>query len=355
MTDYRLGAMDREFVIRYFQTNEHQVQNSLAWFDFLKTYSQEIDRSVTLYADDQPVGFVLALQYKNLIQSLPYPASYSGMFLQPELKREARSALMQLVFEHYKNLCDVYSICTSPFSPDDEPSEEHFDFVTGNRILYIDLSRELLFGTTSKFRNNLKRNLCRAKDAGVAIDESSDEKMLAAWYRCYERRMEELEAIPLEYGYFTTMREHLLPAQHFQLFSAVSGDRYLGGIIIVYNRYCADYYPSIFDRDCDDIQAGTCLFHHALAWAKQQGVSYFNLQASPTSQTALYEFKKSWGATGGSHHYLVKILNNRNEVLQSSVDQVKRDYRFHYLAPFEALSGRNIVSGTETRTLQANG
>ncbi len=354
MTDYRVGAMDREFVIRYFQTNEHQVQNSLAWFDFLKAYSQEIDRSVTLYADDQPVGFVLALQYKNLIQSLPYPASYSGMFLPPELKREARSALTQRVFEHYKSFCDVYSICTSPFSTDDQLSEEHFDFVTDNRILYIDLSRELLFGTTSKFRNNLKRNLRKAKDAGVVIDESSNEKMLAAWYRCYEQRMEELEAIPLEYGYFVAMREHLLPEQHFKLFNAISGDHCLGGMIIVYNRYCADYYLSIFDRDCDDTQASTCLFHHALVWAKQQGVSYFNLQASPTSQAALYEFKKSWGATGGSHHYLVKILNNLDEVLHSSVDQVKRDYRFHYLAPFEALSGRKIVNGIETRTLRAS-
>jgi hypothetical protein len=111
---------------------------------------------------------------------------------------------------------------------------------------------------------------------------------------------------------------------------------------------------SIFDRDCDDTQAGTCLFHHALAWAKQQSVNYFNLQASPTTETALYEFKKSWGATGASHLYLVKILNNREEVIQSSADQVKREYRFHYLAPFEALAGGQTAGSKETGILHAS-
>ncbi|GEM_PF-6107543 len=354
MTDYRVGAMDREFATQYLRTTDHQVQNSLAWFDFLKAYSREIDRSLTLYADDHPVGFILALQHRNLIQSLPYPASYSGVFLSPELKRDARSILLQKVFEHYRSLCDVYTICTSPFSPDNEVSEEHFDFVACNRILFIDLSRELLFGTSSKFRNNLKRNLRKAKDAGVTIDESSDEKMLKAWYRCYERRMDELETIPLDYGYFTAMREHLLPAEHFRLFSATVGDRYLGGIVVVYNKHCVDYYLSIFDRDCDDVQAGTYLFHEVLVWAKRHGADYFNLQSSPTSQTALYEFKKSWGATGGSHNYLVKILNNREEVLQLSTDQVKRDYRFHYLVPFEALSDKKTTIAKGTAALQTS-
>lgn len=354
MTDYRVGAFDREFVRCYFRSNEHHVQNSLEWFDFLKGYSREIDRSVTLYADDEPVGFVLALQHKNLIQSLPFPASYSGIFLLPEIKHDACCALMTKVFDHYKDLCDVFSICTSPLSPNNESCEEHFDFASSNRILYIDLGRELLSGTTSKFRNNLKRNLRKAKDAGVVIDESASDEMMTAWYGCYQRRMEELDAMVLEKEFFSALRTHLLPSGNFRLFSAICGDRYLGGIVVVYNAYCADYYLSVVNRDCDDTQASTALFYHALSWAKGQGISYFNLQASPTSQTALYEFKKSWGATGGSHQYLVKILGNRESILQSSADQIKREYRFHYFVPFEALASKSRIVNAEKRNLQTS-
>jgi hypothetical protein len=354
MTNYRVGAIDRDFVTRYLQSNEHQLQNSLDWFDFLKDYSGETDRSVTLFADEQPVGFILALQHRNLIQSLPYPASYSGIFYLPGTKLEVRNALTVKSFDYYKELCDVFSICTSPLLAHSEAGEEHFDYSVSSRILYIDLGRELLSGTTSKFRNNLKRNLRKAKDAGVTIDESASESMLKSWYSCYEKRMEELGGMILTYNYFAAMRQHLMPKGNFHLFSAVRGDQYLGGIVVVNNNYCADYYLSIFDRESDETQASTTLFHHALGWAKQQGISYFNLQASPTSQTALYEFKKSWGATGGSHQYLVKILGNRDMLLGASAEQVRREYRFHYLVPFEALAGKSEVRTIEQTSLQTS-
>jgi hypothetical protein len=354
MNSHRIGAIDREFVTHYFATYDHHVQNTLAWFDFLKSYSQETDRSATLYLNDQPVGFVLALQYKRLIQSLPYPASYAGVFFLPEIKRETRCALIQQLFEHYTEFADVFSICTSPLSSDGEPCEEHFDFVSDNKILYIDLSHPLLTGTTSKFRNNFKRNLRKAKDAGVIVTDVSDDTMLKAWYCGYEKRMEELESVTLEYDYFVALRNHLQPNEHFKLFNARIGDRYLGGIVIVYNHFCADYYLSIFDREADETQASTCLFYHALSWARDQRITFFNLQASPVGQDALYDFKKSWGATAGSHQYLVKIMNNRDEILRSSPDQVRREYRFHYLAPFQALTDGITTRNIEQRNLQGS-
>ncbi len=352
MTGPAIGALDRDFVNEVLSTRDHHVQNSLSWFDFLKDYSGETDCSSTFFVEGKPVGFVLALQYKNLIQSLPYPASYSGVCFLPEIRRDVRCAVVQELFKHYADRADAFTLCTSPFFGDGDLCEEQFDYAVGNRILFIDLSRPLLTGTNSKFRNNLKRNLRKAKDAGVVLYRSNDEATLKEWHGVYEKRMAELDAPTLDYAYFAAMRRHLAADNQFELFNARIGGRYLGGIIIVHNKFCADYYLSVFDRDCDDTQASTCLFHEALAWAKEQRIHIFNLQASPASQTALYEFKKSWGAVAGSHQYLVKILKNKDALLRQSAEQIKREYRFHFLLPFEALAATNNTAMNERKHLQ---
>jgi hypothetical protein len=56
----------------------HQVQSSPCWVGFLKDRSGENDSSVIIYHDGRPAGYVPALQYRDLIQSLPYPVSYAG-------------------------------------------------------------------------------------------------------------------------------------------------------------------------------------------------------------------------------------------------------------------------------------
>lgn len=352
MNDCDVRPLDRDWAERYLTQNDHQVANSFAWFEFLQSYSHEDDRSVSLYCDKQPVGFVLALQYRSLIQSLPYPASYGGVFLTPELDDTRRNAVYERLFDHYERLADVFTISATPFVAASNPDCEQFDFVGTNKIQYIDLHRDLLDGTTSKFRNNLKRNLRRAEEHGVRVDDSSNEANLRLWFRCYQKRMCELDANALDYDYFALMRQHLSQTGNFQLFSAYEGDQYLGGIIVVYNHYCAEYYLGVFDRERDGTQASSYLFYYALNRLKNAGIRYFNLQASPKSQPTLWEFKKSWGALEGSHNYLVKILKNKDKLLSRSIDEIKREYAFHYLAPFEAWTGAGTIAESSNGRLQ---
>ncbi len=334
----RLHPLDRTCVERLLSSQPHLVQNSLTWFDFIRSFSGENDRSLQFEEDGKAIGFLLALQHRRLIQSLPYPASYSGPLFAPGTSPRVQLECMELALDNFKERADVVSVCATPIMERDNGWSSRFEFRAQNQIQVIDLTQPLLSGTTSKFRNNLQRNLRKAADAGVSVDFANSKYDLELWYDVYRGRAAELGAPLLPLAFFLAMREHLEPAGNFRLVSARQGDEYLGGIIIVYNGHCADYYLSMFARRHDALQASTAAFNFMLSWAHSQGIRYLNLQASPASQPDLIRFKAAWGAQAWPQSYFVSILNNRDKVLQTSVDQIRNDYLFHFFVPFAALT-----------------
>jgi len=323
----------------------HLVQNSQAWFDFIAEFSGERDCSIHFSIGSEPVGFLRALQYRDLVQSLPYPASYAGPTFLPEVSPEAQAACMTAAIEHFAASAKVLSICSTPIVAAPDVWTELLEYSAAGRIHVVDLRGELLTGTTSKFRNNLRRNLRKAADAGVEISASAYPEDLGRWHEVYVKRCRELAAPILPLRYFELMFRHLSPIGGCRLISARAGEEYLGGIVVVNNDYCADYYLSMFDRDCDEMQASTAAFYYLLCWAKSAGLRYLNLQASPNSQPELAQFKAAWGAQELPHRYLVRVLNDRDQVLSRSVDQIREEYKFHFYLPFAALTNQ----GTPTQ------
>ncbi len=322
----------------------HLVQNSQAWFDFITEFSGERDSSIQFCIDGEPVGFLRALQYRDLVQSLPYPASYAGPMFLPEVSREDQAACLQPAVEHFAANASVLSICSTPIVPSHDGWTEMFEYTATGRIHVIDLRQELLAGTTSKFRNNLHRNLRKAADAQVEISASTHPDDLGRWHVVYAKRCRELQAPILPLRYFELMFRHLSPIGGCRLISARTGEKYLGGIVVVNNDHCADYYLSMFDRDCDEAQASIASFYYLLCWAKSAGLRYLNLQASPNSQRELAQFKAAWGAQELPQRYLVAVLNSRDQVLSRSVDQIKEEYKFHFYLPFAALTNQSATA-----------
>jgi hypothetical protein len=335
--DFRITELDRQHAETLLVKSPHLIQNTLSWFDFIREFSGEADRSITIWDGGTPIAFLLALQHWGLIQSLPYPASYSGLVAEPDLARDDLRAIMERICEHYRDWADVFSLCTTPFDSSTIDRSDLFDFALENKILYIDLTTDLLSDTTSRFRNNLRRNLGKAEDAEVRVKCFVDDEIEELWYRRYQRRMQELGVACLPIEFFSAMRRHLQPRGGYQLFSAWADEDYLGGILSVGNDYCADYYLSVFDRDYDFSQCSTYTFYHFLLWAKARGIKVLNLRSSPARDSEVYHFKRSWGAKGGRHEYLVKILKNREKVLSQAREEIAAKYRFHFYLPFSAL------------------
>ncbi len=337
MTKWSLKALDRGFAGRLLSSKSHNIQSSLPWLDFLRAFSHEEDRSITVYRHGEPVGFFCALQYRNLIQSLPFPASYAGLQTSEQLSSGEEREVYDALFAHYSRYCDVVSVCTTPFFSNSRLAEPCFDFTASSEVHYIDLKEEPLARTSSKFRNNLRRNLRKAEQAEVRIGHSTTHRDIDAWHDCYVERMAELRGTILPTGYFRTMFDQLQTSGNCSLITATIGARFLGGIITIQNEYCCDYYLSMFNREGAESQASTAALHYLIAHARQSGIALLNLQASPRNQADLVRFKESWGARQARHSYLVKVINNREVIEHLSPHIIRKDYEFHYLIPFDAL------------------
>ncbi len=149
--------------------------------------------------------------------------------------------------------------------------------------------------------------------------------------------MKDLGGVLFPEKYFTAMFDCLERRGNCWLITAKAEEKFVGGIVTVQNRHCVDYYLSMFDRKCDEMQASTAAFHFLVNYAKGFGTPILNLQSSPAAQTDLIRFKESWGAQRAQHRYLTKIVNNRDKVLSLTESEIKKNFQFHYLLPFEAL------------------
>ena len=346
MSKWKVKPLDRDFAAGLLCRKEHHVQSSLRWFDFIREHSNEEDRSVTLHLGGEPVAFLCALQFRNLIQSLPYPASYSGLQAESQLSASELGEAHEILFEHYSKYCDVLSICRSPLFADQQSADLTFDYVRESTVHVLDLSADPRASTTSKFRNNLQRNLRKAEMAGVEISVETGTTELENWYDVYEKRIADLGGTQLPFAYFEAMFRYLQPSGNCSLITAKAGGKLLGGILTVQNKHCLDYYLSMFDRDEDDKQASTAAFHFVMNYAKQQAIPVMNLQSSPRSQTDLIRFKESWGAIPTGQRYLVKILNNATAILEQSSKAIGQRYPFHFLVPFDALTPEAALVST---------
>lgn len=339
MSKWEVRKLDREFAARLMRSQPHHVQSSLRWFDFLRQYSMEEDRSVTLYRDGTPVAVFCALQYEDLIQSLPYSASYAGLQALPSLKTSDLTEAYQALYDYYSRFCSVLSLCAGPIFGS-LAQGVGFDYQQESTVHVLDLDEEPLARTTSKFRNNLQRNLRKAENAGVRVKFEPGHEKLEQWYRCYAKRIAELEGVLLPIEYFEAMFRALEPTGNCSLLTAEIDQKFLGGIVTVQNEFCMDYYLSMFNREDNETQASTAAFNFLVEHAKEKGTKYLNLQASPKSRPDLVHFKKSWGADEYQHNYAVKILNNRDAILHQSASDISQKYPFHFLVPFSALTAQ---------------
>ena len=75
---------------------------------------------------------------------------------------------------------------------------------------------------------------------------------------------------------------------------------------------------------------------------------FYNWQGSPPGG-GVYRFKRQWGSRDYSYCYLTRITGDPAPFLRSSVREIGRGYRWHYVLPFDRI-GSNARPGRGAST-----
>ncbi len=250
--------------------------------------------------------------------------------------------------------CAVASVISNPIWPDRELYERlfHADFVLENSCLILDLDEAVgpegeLIGASS----NLRRNLRRAKSGTLSIDETQSLENVDTWYEIHHARHTEIGATPLPRDLFVGALEEMIPSgagRFFFVRETDSGEMVAGGFYVL-NRGVIDALMPSVRTDAAKLAPNFLLAMHSITWARDQGIRFYNWQASPP-EGGVDRFKRQWGSRDHGYCYFSKITGDASKILGSDATEISREYPWHYVLPFDQLGGAGSKNAPSTRS-----
>ncbi|MEO0274537.1 MAG: GNAT family N-acetyltransferase [candidate division WOR-3 bacterium] len=325
------------------------IQHSLEWRDVICGLEKDEPFFIIAKENNKIVGALPLYFYKckhgNLLTSIAW-YTISGIICSEDAhKREVYRQLLDYSILLAKELdCNAVSISTNPFLNDEELYLEHLkpDYMLENFIQYIKL-REIfnkdgvIVHPNYTRKSELSRNLERAVTQPLIISERQTQEYIDRWYKIHEKRMKELNAEPIPKGLFDGILKCLTPKGKGKFVFAFSRGELVSGGAFIFNKKIMNAYMLSMDSKYKDLRSNYLITYHVLNWANRAGIEIFNWMSSDRRGGGVYKWKEQWGSRELTCLYLTKILGDIRHWRNMDYIELKRNYGFHYLLPFNLL------------------
>ncbi|MEW6667496.1 MAG: GNAT family N-acetyltransferase [Thermodesulfobacteriota bacterium] len=337
------------------------VQQSILWSEAIRDIGPDEPFHIAVKDSGAIAGVLTVYLYRhelgNILFSNPQAGSMGSLAVHPAADAASVARLLlDAATDLALNLdCVCLTLTSNPFAKEDTIGTlMGADYSLCNRVHYL-LPDDCFDGngeyaiSHSKFRNNLKRNLLRAEEAGLRVEESYSPEHLLDWYGIHCTRMEEIRGIPLPFPLFRKALEIAVPSDRAAFHYVLDErGRVQGGGFHIYNSRIADIFMMSTTREGQVKGANYLLVHEALKWAKAKGIRVYNWQASNPPEGSVARFKEQWGSRTAIYHYYTKVLGDLGPVLGAGIRRVRDAYRWHYVVPFAIFTDRGKRAFSKT-------
>lgn len=334
-------------------------QQTPGWRRVIEAVGVDEPRTLGCRRGDELVGVLPAWRFAGplgaILTSCAQAGPLGGVACLPGADRDAvYAALLEAFLERAAaEDCAVATLISNPFWPDADLCARILspDFVLENVCQVLDLEDDLdAEGWPARGSSNLKRNLRRACSGALVIDEEQSPESVEAWSAIHEARHREIGATPLPRRLFRAALEHAVPAGVARFFFArlaSSGELVGGGLYVHHGSVIDALMPSIASEHAG-LGAAYLLGLHSMRWARARGLRHYNWQPSPP-EGGVQRFKLQWGSRDLSYAYLTRVTGDVAPIVESSVEELKAGYPFHYVVPFDRI-GPGGAGGVSTRS-----
>lgn len=237
------------------------------------------------------------------------------------------------------------SLMTNPFRPDRPLYDRHFrpDYVLENVTQALDLENDVDDdGEPRRASANLRRNLRRAEQSALRVDEEQSPEALSAWYEIHAERHGAIGATPLPKALFTGALAEMVPRDKARFFfvrrTDGKGEMVAGGFYVFHGEVIDALMPAM-RMEAAPLAPNYLLAAHTIRWARGRGLRYYNWEPSPPSG-GVARFKRQWGSADFPYHYLTRVTGDAAAILSATPAEISRHYPWHYVVPFDRLGDR---------------
>ena len=335
---------DKRLVERYDRLFEECpnafIQQSTYWSNVIKDLGP--DKPIFLLCENagQDVAALPLYLYEhelgNIMTSIPQPGPLGGIFHREDTSIDKiheiyMCLLLKAVEIAQHNHCMSLTFITNPFNNDIDFYEKYLspEFVFENFTQYIPLTQSV--HRSHGHRNNLNK----AKKFGFNVKFCETLEELRKWYEIHNKRHVEIGTTPLEYCLFENMFQQLVTRHKAQLVLVKDDDEIASGAFYIYHRRVLDVFMLSLNSEYAKFAPNYSNTDYSVRWAKELGITIFNWQSSPNKKCGVYQYKKQWGSVDSPYYFVTKILCDPRTIQEIGIDNLKQQYEWHYVLPYE--------------------
>lgn len=287
-------------------------------------------------------GFVKTVGDQSCYNSMPYFGPNAGV-LSPieaaDTRQQIELELLRAALTLAKNKNALTAVFYSAFNPFSErsanPPPPEFSRP-------IEIERETLFIKLPEhgpiqWKSKIPYDLRKAEKAGITVSSEIAETDIETIYRLYHENCTDhgIPVKPFNAVEFLLRRANHVP--QIKAHVARQDGKIIAALIVMRGPQTASYYLPCTASTHRTLQPGSLLIDFACHQAIADGVRYWNWEASPSSESGVYQFKKKWGAQSGSYTTTVYPLASADQLATLTSEEIAKNFPFFYVYPFNQL------------------
>jgi lipid II:glycine glycyltransferase (peptidoglycan interpeptide bridge formation enzyme) len=185
------------------------------------------------------------------------------------------------------------------------------------------------------YEESARRNVRKARKAGVTFRESRDREAFAFLHRTHDANIRAVNGLPKTQAFFDAVAESV-PHACWVLWIAEQASTPVAALLVFrFNRTVEYFTPAILE-EARNAQPLALLVHEAMCQAARDSYRWWNWGGTWATQEGVYRFKRKWGAQDMPYYYYTRISDRR--LLDRSREELLAAFPGFFVAPFDKLS-----------------
>lgn len=348
--EYKIGKLLQEQEDEY----EHFVRNSdssqafasIHYRNALRESLQGVDNYLVAQRENEIVGIMPVFIHKDskigcVINALPFFGSHGQAITKshdPNIEKALIESFNNLAEQ---NNCVASTIVTSPFSSNLE-SYERYSKYSFKRSPLSQIARlpsgswenaTLLMDTFHKKTRNMIR---KALKEGIQVEFRKDVESMRFLFSTHQENMENIGVPAKPWKFFESLLGNRERGLDFNILIAKKDEKRVAALLLLYFNKTVEYFTPAILNEFRAFQPLSLLIYEGMLDATKRGFAFWNFGGTWANQDGIYRFKSRWGTEDYPYFYYTRIIDQ--SILSSSVEEIKAEYEYFYVVPFDELN-----------------
>lgn len=205
------------------------------------------------------------------------------------------------------------------------------EFVVDKNTQYLDIQN-------TEWSSKIRYDLRKAEKLGLTISTDITDEAVNKLYEIYIQNCTDYSIPPKPKQFVDGLAAASKNGENVDFYFSIFENEIVGGLIVVYSASTLSYYLPCSLDSARTLQPTTVMIDKAFEKAKQNGLQYWNWEASPSVESGVFQFKKKWGSLSSDYKIFIKTFQSVEVFKTLGKEKISQQFPYFFVFPFNLIN-----------------